>query len=71
MAGTGLDWPGLMRLGLREMRLKPWEFWALTPAELALMSGRDPATRGGPMTRSALDALARLYPDQERNGDGR
>ena len=33
------DWPGLMRAGLIGLRLKPAEFWALTPAELRLMLG--------------------------------
>ena len=33
---TQMDWPGLLRVGLLRLRLKPCEFWALTPAELAL-----------------------------------
>jgi uncharacterized phage protein (TIGR02216 family) len=62
-----LDWDGLMRLGLAELRLAPREFWALTPRELLVMSGRSAAT--APMTRAGLDALARAYPDAK--GDGR
>jgi uncharacterized phage protein (TIGR02216 family) len=59
-----LDWAGLMRAGLCELRLAPAAFWALTPAELALMLGLDGA-RGG-MGRAGLDALMARFPD----GDG-
>jgi uncharacterized phage protein (TIGR02216 family) len=62
-----MDWSGLMRLGLHELRLTPREFWALTPMELLVMSGRD--TGALPMTRDGLAALSRLYPDN-RKGDG-
>ena len=31
---TGLDWPGLMRAGLGQLRLTPDAFWRLTPIEL-------------------------------------
>lgn len=65
-----LDWPGLMRAGLRGLGLKPDEFWALTPAELWLMLG--PEAGDGPMDRSRLDALEASYPDaNERKNDGR
>ncbi|WP_434802238.1 rcc01693 family protein [Paracoccus sediminicola] len=75
-----MDWPGLMRAGLAGLRLTPEQFWALTPAELALMLGVDPGT--APMSRTRLEALARLWPDgnpikendddgQERAGAGR
>ncbi|WP_313352942.1 phage tail assembly chaperone, partial [Paracoccus sp. (in: a-proteobacteria)] len=40
----------------------PDEFWALTPAELALMLGIA-AGRGGAMTRARLTELAARYPD--------
>lgn len=59
----GLDWPGLLRAGLHGLRLKPAEFWALTPAELALMLGAPKAAPA--MGRGAFDALAALYPDKE------
>ncbi len=58
---TGLDWPGLMRAGLHELRLPPREFWALTPAELVIMLGRD--ARSGAMGRAGLEELARRFPD--------
>lgn len=56
------DWPGLMRLGLSGLRLTPAEFWALTPAELMLMLGRE----GGaaPLGRDRLEELARAFPDR-------
>jgi len=43
---SGLDWPGLMRLGLGKLGLRPDQFWALTPIELAVMAGLEgqPAT---------------------------
>ncbi|MGK7652587.1 phage tail assembly chaperone [Roseovarius sp. B08] len=38
--GAPIDWPALMRAGIRGLGLRPWEFWALTPAELELMLGK-------------------------------
>jgi uncharacterized phage protein (TIGR02216 family) len=61
----GLDWPGLMRAGMQGLGLRPDQFWSLTPAELALMLGVDPAA--APMTRSRLEALARSWPDRKPN----
>jgi len=61
-----VDWAGLMRLGLHELRLSPREFWALTPIELLVMSGRE--TGATVMTRDGLAALSRLYPD-DRKGE--
>jgi len=58
---SGLDWPGLMRAGLHGLRLKPDDFWRLTPAELMLMLGRDGGD--GPLNRTRLDELARSFPD--------
>ncbi|MEY2961852.1 MAG: hypothetical protein RLZ60_1682 [Pseudomonadota bacterium] len=57
-----MDWAGLMRLGLRGLRLSPREFWALTPAELLLIAGLDAATPA--MGRARLAELAILYPDE-------
>lgn len=56
------DWPGLMRLGLKGLGLRPAEFWALTPAELMIMLGRE----GGaaPLGRARLEELARAFPDR-------
>jgi uncharacterized phage protein (TIGR02216 family) len=61
-----MDWPALMRAGLRGLGLAPAAFWALTPAELALMLGQ--GTGAPPLTRARLEELARAWPDQ--TGDG-
>lgn len=59
---NGLDWPGLMRAGVRGMGLTPQQFWALTPAELALMLGIEPGA-GHVMTRAKLADLSAKFPD--------
>lgn len=61
MSAPAFDWPALMRLGLRELRLHPRDFWALTPVELMIMAGLDRAP--GPLTRARLEELAARYPD--------
>lgn len=68
---TRLDWPGLMAAGLRELRLTPDDFWALTPAELALMLGHGAGPR--PMDRAGFDALLQAFPDRplKEHDDGR
>lgn len=58
---AGLDWPGLMRAGLRGLGLRPAEFWDMTPAELALMLGIE--FGAGAMTRSRLGDLMARFPD--------
>lgn len=63
---AGLHWPGLMRAGIGGLRLPPREFWALTPAELALMLGDPAGVR--PMSRTALDDLRKRWPDGRREG---
>lgn len=62
------DWPVLMAAGMRGLGLRPAEFWALTPAELAFLLGQE----GGqlPMDRAGLDALAARFPDVTETGDG-
>ncbi|GHE00315.1 hypothetical protein GCM10008024_11330 [Allgaiera indica] len=60
-APLGLDWPGLMRAGLRELQLPPEAFWRLTPVELMLMLGLGGAR--APLTRARLEDLVRAYPD--------
>ena len=56
-----LDWAGLMRAGLHELRLSPRDFWAMTPAELQIALGRSGSGLG--MTRARLDALLEQFPD--------
>lgn len=59
---TGFDWPKLMHAGVAGLGLRPAEFWALTPAELALMLGVGSVSP--PLSRARLDALQAAYPDQ-------
>ncbi|MBV7410166.1 rcc01693 family protein [Maritimibacter sp. DP1N21-5] len=59
------DWTGLMRLGIRGLGLRPHEFWALTPAELTLLLGREGGQ--GPLNRARLEDLARAFPDRARD----
>lgn len=63
-----LDWPGLMRAGMRGLGLTPAEFWQLTPVELLVMMGIGGAD--APMGRARLEELARAYPDSEEGGHG-
>ncbi|MBD9525582.1 phage tail assembly chaperone [Paracoccus sp. PAR01] len=70
----GLDWPGLMKMGMGPERmgglgLTPAMFWSLTPAELALMLGFEASVTAG-MTRDRLAELAARYPDAPRSPGG-
>lgn len=58
----GLDWPGLMRAGITGLRLRPTEFWALTPIELKLLLGSGIAPAA--MDRTRLQDLMAAFPDQ-------
>ncbi|MEL6915571.1 MAG: rcc01693 family protein [Pseudomonadota bacterium] len=62
---SALDWPALCRLGIAEMRLKPCEFWALTPAELALMAGASGARQR--LGKADLGALMARFPDAAKD----
>lgn len=59
---TIMDWPGLMRVGLRGLGLRPDQFWGLTPVELLVMLGADQGG-DGPLGRSRLEELAAQFPD--------
>lgn len=66
---SGIDWPGLMRVGLHGLGLTPQEFWRLTPVELRIMLGAEPGVP--PLTRARLDELAAAFPDAGKGrGDG-
>lgn len=66
---AGFDWPALIQAGLGRLRLRPGEFWGLTPAELVMMLGEPQAVR--PMDRAGLEALRAAWPDKmERKPDG-
>lgn len=58
---SGIDWPGLIRVGLHQLGLHPEAFWRLTPAELRIMLGADVASP--PLTRARLAELAAAFPD--------
>ena len=62
LAAGRFDWGGWMRAGIGGLGLRPAEFWALTPAELRLMLGMEPAAP--PLTRARLAALAARFPDR-------
>lgn len=68
---AAFDWPALMRAGIGGAKLRPAEFWALTPVELMLLLGVE--GRGAPMGRARLMELARAFPDRaadKERGDG-
>lgn len=56
-------WSELLHAGTCGLGLRPSEFWALTPAELALLLGRDAGD--GPLNRDRLQALSRAFPDHK------
>lgn len=66
---SGIAWPALMRAGLRELGLRPAEFWSLTPAELMVMLGRGGET--GSLDRAGFEALRAAFPDMLEEQGGR
>lgn len=56
------NWAGLLEAA-RAIGLRPREFWALTPADLAFLLGRQ--SGGAPLSRARLDELAAAFPDLE------
>ncbi|MFN4156071.1 MAG: rcc01693 family protein [Paracoccaceae bacterium] len=61
---SGIDWPGLIRVGLHQLGLEPGVFWRLTPAELRILLGADGASP--PLTRARLAELAAAFPDSSK-----
>jgi uncharacterized phage protein (TIGR02216 family) len=61
----GVDWPGLMHVGLARLRLRPDEFWGLTPIEFLLLTGLGAGGRS--TTREALERLGREFPDERKS----
>ncbi|MFN4129186.1 MAG: rcc01693 family protein [Paracoccaceae bacterium] len=69
---SGIDWPGLIRVGLHQLGLEPAAFWRLTPVELRIMLGADGASP--PLTRARLAELAAAFPDtskETKHGENR
>ena len=64
----GVDWDGLMRVGLGLLRLPPDVFWGMTPRELGrALEGAGLVPAGGPaLRRGDLDDLIARFPDGER-----
>jgi uncharacterized phage protein (TIGR02216 family) len=60
------DWAALLQAGLQGLRLRPEEFWQLTPAELRLMLGQPGAA--APLGRKRLDDLMARFPDRPATG---
>ena len=56
------DWPGLIRLGLFQLRLRPKDFWDLTPMELMVCAGLE-SEQATFLGRQGFEVLAALYPD--------
>lgn len=56
-----VNWPALLRLGLVNLRLRPEQFWALTPAELMLMSGM--VGEDTSLSRAGFADLTASFPD--------
>lgn len=61
---SGFDWPTLMQIGVYQLRLKPHEFWSLTPLELTIIFGFK-GRRSAVMTRASLMELHTQFPDDE------
>lgn len=69
MSEPGIDWRGLMQVGLHGLGLEPAVFWRLSPVELRIMLGRE--QRFSPLTRARLAELAAAYPDARKDqGNG-
>lgn len=65
---TKFAWAELLRAGCA-LGMMPRDVWALTPAELAFLLGKDAAE--APLSRARLEELAAAFPDaKERTCDG-
>ena len=54
-----------MQAGLGVLRLAPFEFWRMTPRELAAALNGLYGPKAVPLGRGELNALMRRFPDQE------
>ena len=59
-----IDWVTWQQVGLRDLRLSPEVFWALTPAELMLIAGV--VTPDKRMSQDRLRDLMTAFPDTEK-----
>lgn len=60
-----MDWAGLIRVGLGLLKLRPEQFWRLTPIELLTMMGM--AANEAPLNRTRLEALVSAFPDNAKD----
>ena len=62
---AGIDWHDVMALCLGTLRMRPADFWTLTPKELdAMLRGVfGPSSLPRTIDRPALAALMQRYPD--------
>ncbi len=64
-AGEGaFPWRRAMAFGFGRLRLRPSDFWAMTPRELAAAVEGVFGVLPAPLDRAALDALIARYPDR-------
>ncbi len=59
-------WREAIGFGLGVLRLSPQQFWAMTPRELAYAIEAVTGRGGAPLSRSALNALMKRFPDGGR-----
>lgn len=62
MAERGFDWPGLFRMGVARIGLRPDDFWRLTPTEFATLAGLGDGG-GRALGRDGFERLAARFPD--------
>lgn len=60
-----MDWAGLIRVGLGLLKLRPEQFWRLTPIELLTLMGM--AANEAPLNRTRLEALVSAFPDNAKD----
>ncbi|WP_270730769.1 phage tail assembly chaperone [Shimia sp. Alg240-R146] len=68
---SGFDWGSLLGCAMRQCRLCPEEFWALTPVEFGVLVGANGS--GAALSRDRFQALMTAFPDKtdmEGSGDG-
>lgn len=60
-----IDWQGYQRVAYAALRLKPMEFWRMTPTELqAMAAARFPPNEISAPTREEMETLYARFPDE-------
>ncbi|BDA83697.1 hypothetical protein Sa4125_12390 [Aureimonas sp. SA4125] len=62
-AGTAFPWDAAMSAGLGILRLRPRDFWQMTPRELAHALAPLTPAPSPPISRPGLADLMRRFPD--------